>query len=106
MGFARNFPVMGSSALEQDGFRAGRTTNAPAAALAARVAAQIPAMTWDDLAEAFDTGSPATWQLLAERGQLEITVHLPVGVVQGDPLAAVLFITVNNWGFPRDVDVD
>ena len=63
-------------------------------------------MTWDDLAEAFDSVPPATWPLLAERGQLEITVHVPVGVMQGDPLAAELLITWSNRGFLRDVDVD
>jgi hypothetical protein len=34
------------------------------------------------------------------------SVHVPVGIMQGDTLAVVLFITVSNWGFPQDVDVD
>ncbi|KAJ1473541.1 hypothetical protein T484DRAFT_1835751 [Baffinella frigidus] len=60
------------------------------------------------------TGGGSAWKrrlgagvsALAERGQLEITVHVPVGVMQGGPLAVVLFIPVSNWGFPQDVDVD
>ena len=100
------FPVTGSPPLEQVGFRAALTADALVAALATQVVAQIPTMTWDNLAEAFDIVPPATWQLLAQRCQLKITVHVPVGIMQDDTLAVVLFITVSNWGFPQDVDVD
>jgi len=59
----------------QEGFDVSRWATARARALAARVVLpeQIPAMTLDDLVNAFDSIPQATWQLLADRGQLVIT---------------------------------